>query len=65
MITDNDVESYVQNVSLSAGALARSGVWSVMVGMQRETERIGGENGGSSVETDGVVESERDLRRAT
>ena len=32
MITDNDLESYVQNVSL-ARALGRSGVWCMMVWM--------------------------------
>ena len=67
MITDVELESYVQNVSLPAGALARSGIWCMIawIGCEEKTERMGGENGGSSGEMGRVVGNERDLRRAT
>ena len=40
-------------------------VYDSLDGMQRETERIGRENGGSSGEMWRVVGNDRDLRRAT
>lgn len=40
-------------------------VYDSLDGMQRKTERIGGENGGSSGEMGRVVGNDRNLRRAT